>query len=97
MIAALSFLNAYKNLVLLGIGAAFIAAVFFTGVKYEQRKDAAEIAEVNVPLAKLSGQDEAQVPANEEAGKAADAVVAGAVGQQCILTDQTARLLASVR
>ena len=97
MIAAFSFLNATKNLWLLGIGAAFVAAVFFTGVKYDQMKDAAEIAEVNVPLAKLSGQDEAQVPANEEAGKAAASAVAGAVKQQCIITAETARLMVSLK
>lgn len=94
---ALSFLNAYKNLVLLGVGAAFVAAVFFTGVKYEQRKDDAEIAAVNVPLAKQAGKDEAEVAANDEAGKATDAVVAGAIAQTCVLTPETVKMLAGLK
>jgi hypothetical protein len=86
-----------KNTVMALAVAGLLILVFTTGVKYEQRKDAAELAEVNVPLAKLSGTDAAEVPANDKAGKATADAVAGAVSQTCPLTPESARLLASVR
>ena len=101
MIAALSFVNATKNLWLLGVaillGGAIVSGIYLKGARDEQRKWALEMAERNKELAALSGKDEAEVSANDEAGKVADAVVAGAVSQVCPVTADTARLLASVR
>jgi hypothetical protein len=76
---------------------AMVILVFTAGERHESRKAASELAKVNVPLAKLSGTDAAEVPANDEAGKTTADAVAGAVSQTCPLTPESARLLASVR
>lgn len=89
--------NLYAMAALVVLGGVIVTGLFSAGARHERRKAEAETAKVNVPIAEQRGQDEAQVPANDEAGKAAASAVAGAVKQQCIITGETARLLASLR
>src|SRR5262245_34728788 len=98
---ALSWLNATKNLWLLGIavalGGAIVSGIYMSGVRHEQRKWALEMAERNKPILEQRGKDEAEIASGEEAGKAVDAAVKGSLSQACVLTPETAKLLASVK
>jgi hypothetical protein len=97
----IAVISAYKNIIALGalvvLGGLIVSGIYMAGVRHEQRKWALEMADRNKDLAEQRGKDEAEIAAGDKAGKAADAVVAGAVSQSCVLTEQTAKLLASVR
>jgi uncharacterized protein DUF2514 len=101
MIAALSFMNATKNLWLLGVavvlGGAIVTGIYMAGVRHEQRKWALEMADRNKDLVEQRGTDTAEIAATDKANEQADTVVAGAIGQSCPVTAETARLLAEVR
>jgi hypothetical protein len=93
----LKSLNLYAVVALIGLGGVIVSGIFIAGERHNQRKHEAAAARINVPLAEMRGRDEAEVAAETRAAKATDDAIAGAVQQQCILTEDTARLLASVR
>ena len=92
-----SWLNATKNLWLIGIGVAVAIMIYVAGGHNNELRTASEVAAVNVPIAEQRGEDTAQMAAEDAAGKKVDAVVSGAISQACVLTEETAKLLASVR
>lgn len=93
----LSWLNATKNLWLIGAGAALVMGIFVAGQVHEKRKTEAEIAAVNVPIAEQRGKDEAEIAAERDAASRTDAVVSANLKQSLILNEETARLVNSVR
>lgn len=93
----LKSINLYATVALIALGGAIVSGLYIKGYRDAQRKWALEMADKNKEIAKQAGKDEAEVSANDKAGEVADAVVAGAVAQTCVLTDQTAKLLASVK
>ena len=101
MIAALSWLNATKNIWLAGIlimlGGAIVAGIFQVGVRHERNKVTAETAGLNTQLAGLKAKDRAEMEVEAEKAKATDASVSASLKQQCLLTEETARLLDTVR
>jgi outer membrane murein-binding lipoprotein Lpp len=92
-----SWLNAYKNVLLIAIGAAVVGLIFTAGIRHEARKHEAATARVNLPIVEARGRDEAEIAANDQAAKVADAAVAAGVTQTCPLNAPTAKLLAEVR
>ena len=101
MLAALAFLNANKNIVgavaLVMLGVTIVTGSYVAGKRAERNKGAVEIAKVNVPLAKLSGKDGAEVQAEDASLKAKEVAAAGAVKQSFILNEETVRWINGVR
>jgi hypothetical protein len=93
----IAWLNAYKNLVLLGVGAAFVVFVFAAGARHNERKHEAATAELNAPILEQRGKDEAELAAEAKAAETVDTSVKGALAQKCLATEETAKLLAGVR
>lgn len=93
----LKSLNLYLAVGLVALGGAIVSGIYIKGARDNQRKWVLEMAERNKPLVRLSAQDTAEVPANDKAGEETAAVVAGAISQSCLATEETARLVARVK
>jgi hypothetical protein len=85
-----------KSINLWLIVGAFSFGVFVT-LNYEKRKDAAEMAELNLPLAEMRGKDEAEIPAEAARLDTAVKEAAAGVAQQCVITAETALALGRVK
>jgi hypothetical protein len=93
----LKSLNLYAIGVLVVLGGVIVAGIFNAGEQHNQMKHDGATAKVNIPIVEDRGKDEAEVPANDQAGKATADAVAGAVSQTCVLTPETVKLLAGLR
>lgn len=89
--------NLYAIVGLIALGGAIVSGLYIKGYRDAQRKWALEMADRNKELAALSGKDEAEIAAEDKAAKATDAAVSGAISQVCVITPETARLMASIR
>lgn len=76
---------------------AMVVIVFMAGERHERRKNAAELAERNIPLAEMRGRDEAEIPAENKRLEETAAGASQAVTQSCPVTAETARLIAAVK
>jgi hypothetical protein len=97
----IAIVSAYKNVIAIGaliaLGGLIVTGIYTAGIRHEQRKWALEMASRNAPILEQRGKDEAELAAGAEAAKAVDTAVAAGVTQSCILTPQSAKLLAEVR
>lgn len=97
MMGLLRIPNLYAYGALVALGALIVVGIFNAGARHNQMRHDSATAKVNLPIVEQRGKDEAEIAAEAEASKKSDAVVAGAISQQCVLTSETAKLLASVR
>jgi hypothetical protein len=89
--------NFYAIVAAVIVGGLIVTGIFRAGVKYEQRKDAAEMAAINAPIVEQRGKDEAEMTAEDKKAKEIDAAVKAALNQRFILDGDTIKLLNSVR
>jgi hypothetical protein len=93
----LKSINLYAMLALVAVGGLIVTGIFRAGVKYEQRKDEAEMAKINAPIIEQRGKDEADLTAEAKAAETIDAAVKANIKQKLVLDQDTARLLGSIR
>jgi hypothetical protein len=93
----LKSLNLSAMAALVVLGGMAVAGIFMAGARHNELRHEAATAEVNAPIIEQRGKDEAELAAEKAAAERADAAVAGAISQVCPVTEETARLLASVK
>jgi hypothetical protein len=79
------------------VGGLIVTGIFRAGVKYEQRKDEAEMAKINAPIIEQRGKDETELAAEAKAAETIDAAVKAKLKQTLILDGETATWLGMVK
>jgi hypothetical protein len=89
--------NVYAVVALVAIGAMIITAPYIAGRRAERNKQAAEIAKTNSVIVEARGKDEAEIAANDKAGKEVDETVKANLKQTFIMDKDTALWLGLVK
>jgi hypothetical protein len=89
--------NLYAGIALVVVGGMIVAGIFNMGRRFEKGENAAELAAVNAPIVEQRGKDEAEIAANDKAGKDVDETVKANLKQTLILDKDTAVWLGLVK
>jgi hypothetical protein len=87
----------YAIVLAVAVGGLIVTGIFRAGVKYEQRKDEAEMAKINAPIIEQRGKDEAEIAAEAKAAETIDAAVKANIKQKFVLDQDTAQWLGAVK
>jgi hypothetical protein len=89
--------NLYAMAALVILGGVIVAGIFQAGVKHERNEVNARTMEVNTKIVEARAEDRAALAAEAAEAVKTDAEVRAGITQACVLTEETAKLLALVK